>query len=164
MRLASSKIISKDQSATGRNGVSSASLLREGRPGVSRDIPIVVVLAVGFDPLLSEPRRSIQTSRGYIITTTESIHAAITAIHQGDFDLIVLGHRLPIEDQKRLTFLIRSSGCLVPVVCVTNSTGKSTEFSNGSIENDPEALLSGIAEALAGIAFKPSTAVQRRHL
>lgn len=164
MNLASSRFASRNQNATAGKSVSTVSLLREPKPRASKDLPLVVVLAVGFEPLLSEPRRSIQSSRGYIITAAESIQAAIAYIHEGDFDLVMLGRRLPLEDQQRLTFLIRSSGCLVPIICVTNAAGDSSGTSNMGIESHPEELLSGIADALAGIATKSPAVGQRRYL
>ncbi len=137
-----------------RETESSECLQRDGMIQGLTDIATVVVLAVGLDPSLTTTQRSIWRSGGYVVSETESIKEAITCIHGGDFDLVLLGHRLPLQDRERLTFLIRSAGSLVPVVCVTNSPGQSDTFANATFENDADTLLSGIAEVLAETARK----------
>ncbi len=122
---------------------------------IANDIPLAVVLAVGFDPRLLKVQRSIRASRGYEIVAAESIQKAIECIHKLDFDLVLLGRRLSLGDQGRLTFLLRSSGCRVPVICVTNSSNELDVSSSANGDSDPETLLRSIAAALAKIAGAP---------
>ena len=154
MKPASSKLTSASQIAIARRDGSPASWLPERQCHDASDGPPVVVLAVGFDPAILKVQRSSHASRGYVVAAAESIKEAITCIHELDFDVVLLGHRLSVEDQQRLTFLVRSSGCRVPVICVTSSSGQSDNSSEGNIESTPETLLIGIAEALAELAGK----------
>jgi hypothetical protein len=154
MKPASSKLTSASQTTIARRDGSPASWLPEQQCHHVSDSQPVVVLAVGFDPTLLKAQRSTQASRDYVIAAAESIKDAITCIHELNFDVVLLGQRLSVEDQQRLTFLVRSSGCRVPVICVTRSSGPTGNSSNGNIESTPETLLIGIAETLAEIAGK----------
>lgn len=111
----------------------------------------------GYRALNLRAHRFTQASRGYVIAAAESIQKAIACIHELDFDLVLLGRRLSLGDQERLTFLLRSSGCRVPVISITSSSDQSDISSDASIENNPETLLRCIAEALAEIAVEPES-------
>jgi hypothetical protein len=162
MKPASSKLTSASQIGIAHRDVSPASWLPERHCHDVSDSQPVVVLAVGFDPALLNAQSSIPASRDYVIAGTESIKEAITGVHELDFDVVLLGHQLSAVDQQRLTFLVRSSGCPVPVICVTSSSDPSVNSSEGNIESTPETLLIGIAEALAEIAGKPPKAETAR--
>jgi hypothetical protein len=56
----------------------------------------------------------------------------------GDFDLILLGN-LPVESRERLTFLVRSSGSRVPVVCIREFGHDS--FADATVRCEPDHLL-----------------------
>lgn len=163
MEPATSKLLSANRATIIREAGSSLFLRRDGYPRNPKEIPLVVMLAVGVDPsLLDSRRRSIWKSGGYLVAEANSIKNAIAFIHEGDFDLILLGHHLPIEDQERLTFLIRSCGCGVPVICVTKPFSRFQIFADATIEDNPEAFLSSITEALAEIKRKPPSIARPR--
>ena len=85
-------------------------------------MPLTVVLAVGLDWSIIKTQEPYWKSAGYIVTLADSLREAVVEFESGDFDLILFGDRLSTENQKQLTFLIRSSGSLVPVARMASST------------------------------------------
>lgn len=112
-------------------------------------MPVAVVLAVGVDSSLLVNQRLVLQSAGCYFIPARSIRDAIAQLKEGDFDLVLLGHFLPIESRERLTFLIRASGSRVPVVCVKESSSGHDSFADATIRNEPDHLLRVIGELLA---------------
>jgi len=83
-------------------------------------MPLTVVLAVGLDPSLPTAQNAVWKSAGYIVISVGTIKEAIDHFKAGDFDLVLLGNSISLENKERLTFLIRSSGSRTPVVCIAN--------------------------------------------
>jgi|ERR1700734_2923223 DNA-binding response OmpR family regulator len=110
---------------------------------------LTLILAVGMDSSLLATQRPIWQSAGYLVTPAGSIREAIIQIRDGDFDLVLLFHSIPTESRERLTFLIRSSGSRIPVVCVAESSSGHDSFADATIRNEPDSLLQGIGESLA---------------
>ena len=107
---------------------------------------ITVVLTVGLDSSLLKAQSSICESEGYIVTSTGSVKEAIERFRTGDFDIVLLGHSIPIEDRERLAFQIRASGSRTPVISMAKSTGGSDWFRDATLKSDSSALLSGAEE------------------
>jgi DNA-binding NarL/FixJ family response regulator len=82
------------------------------------------------------------------------MQAAIDDFQEGDFDLVVLSHSLPMESRERFTSLIRASGSRVPVVCTTDSSGECDAFADATIRNEPHELMRDIGKLLAKQARK----------
>jgi len=112
-------------------------------------MPLAVILAVGVDSSLLASQRPVWLSAGYYVTFAGSIREAILQFRDGDFDLIILDHSIPIESRERLTFLIRATGSQIPVVCVADSPGGHYSFADATIGNEPDDFLQVIRELLA---------------
>lgn len=126
---------------------------------------ITLVLAIGQDSTLFEAQRRVLQSAGYLVTSAWSMKAAIEEFQEGDFDLVVLSHSLPMESRSRLIRLIRASGSRVPVVCTKDSAGDFGGFADTSTEDGPLELMSEIGKVLANQARPPkaeSNVVSRR--
>ena len=78
-----------------------------------------------------------------------SIRDAIVQFRDGDFDLILLGHSLPAESREKLTFIIRSSGSQIPLVCVTDFPGDHDTFADATIRNEGDDLLRVIRDFIS---------------
>lgn len=111
-------------------------------------MPPAVVLSVGVDSSVLASQRSVWQSAGCYVTPAASIREAIVQLRDGDFDLILMGHCIPIESRERLTFLIRASRSQIPVVCVTDSPGNAS-FADATICDESDDLLRMIEELLA---------------
>lgn len=111
-------------------------------------MPITVVLAVGLDPWLLAAQGPAWRSAGYILVTATSIREAIDRFQGGDFDLVLLGKFISLEDQQRLTLLIRAAGSQTPIVSISNAPGSHDLFADATVDGDPSALLEGMGELL----------------
>ena len=96
---------------------------------------LTVIFAVGVDSTLLEARRPLWESAGYCVTSAESIREAIVQFRDSNFDVLLLGDSIPVEDPERLTFLIRASGSRIPVVCMTESPRSHNGFADATIRD-----------------------------
>jgi hypothetical protein len=129
--------------------------LRKPQPGTDLgkvSMPITVVLAVGLDSSLLTAQNSLWKPAGYVVTPAGSIREAIERFKAVDFDLVLLGHSIPIEHRERLAFLIRASGSRIPVICVADPDYDPQSFADATLKNDASALLTGMEELLANKA------------
>lgn len=67
-------------------------------------MPITVVLAVGLDAWQLTAQSPALSSAGYVVISAVSCREAIGHFRAGDFDLVMLGHSISMEDKERLTF------------------------------------------------------------
>lgn len=122
----------------------------------------IVVLAVCLDPLLPGAQELVWRSAGYFFIPAGSIKEAINHFKGGDFDLVLLGQTIPAESRERLTFLIRSTGSSVPVVCIASSSGDHDSFADATFKQETGALLTGMGELLKSKArMREAPAMQR---
>ena len=110
---------------------------------------LTVVLAVGLDSSLLANQSSVWQSAGFIVTSTGSIKDAIGHIRDGDFDLVLLGHSIPVDSRERFAFLLRAIGSRTPVVSITDSPTDGDSFADATIKNEPSNLLQSIGELMA---------------
>jgi DNA-binding response OmpR family regulator len=109
---------------------------------------LTVVLAVGLEPSLMAAQSRGWKSAGYIVQSAGSIREAIGHFRDGDFDLVLLGNSLSVENRERLTFLIRASGAQTPVVFMDNRSADLDSLADASLKNDSSEILAGLGELL----------------
>jgi DNA-binding response OmpR family regulator len=112
-------------------------------------MPLTVVLAVGLDSSLPTTQNAVWRSAGYVVTPAGSIGEAIDRFKNGDFDLVLLGQSIPAADREKLTFLIRTSGSHVPVICIGNACGDCDSYADATLKNDLGELPVALGEVLA---------------
>jgi hypothetical protein len=110
---------------------------------------IIVVLAIGLDSALLKTQSPLWRAAGYVVNVAGSIREVIDHFKAGDFDLVLLGSSIPIENRERLTFLIRSLGSHVPVAFIAESSGDSDCFADATLRTAPKELLTGMRELVA---------------
>lgn len=115
-----------------------------------------LVLSIGFDLALLDIRNQVLQSAGYIVVSAMSAEEAIHLFRDGDFDLVILCHSLPIEHCERLTRCIRNSGSRIPVAYVSGEFRQSPRFTDTTLEKTPGQFLAGIRDLLAGQNHMPS--------
>ena len=109
---------------------------------------LTVVLAVGLEPSLMAAQIRAWKSAGHIVPSAGSIREAIGHFRDGDFDLVLLGNSLSVENRERLTFLIRASGAQTPVVFMDNRSADLDSLADASLKNDSSEILAGLGELL----------------
>ena len=107
-----------------------------------------VILAVGCDPVLSDTRSQLLRNAGYIVVSTISLRKAIACFLEGDFDLVLLCHSIPVQGRERMAQLMREHASRTPIVTVATSVGQCDPFADATIESDPENLIAGLREVL----------------
>lgn len=122
-------------------------------------MPVVLILAVGQDPMVLSSRCSILRSAGYLVRPSSSIAEAIDVFEDLDLDLVLLCHSIPVEDRDRLTGVIRSTGSRIPIYTVGSA---SSDFeagrADGIVSCRPEALIRELDAVLRAV---PPTAHRR---
>lgn len=97
-------------------------------------MPIIVALAVGFDPWLFEAQRTVWQSAHCFVTAEASMTDAIDQLKNGDFDLVLLDPSIPHVERDRLIARIRASGSSIPVVCITDSPASAQHIHSPDLE------------------------------
>ena len=113
-------------------------------------MPSTLVLAVGHDPTLLETRSQILRAAGYKVVSTLSLNKSIVYFLEGDFDLVLLCHSIPVAGRERLARLMREHAPRTPIVTVVSYLGEKDPFADASVDNDPEHLVAALGEFLQG--------------
>jgi hypothetical protein len=124
------------------------------RPEVGADktsVPAPVLLCIWLEPSLLKTHLSAWKSAGCVVASASTIREAIVSIAAGDFDLVLLGDRFPVEDRERVAFLIRSTGSAVPIVCVADSCGDLGMAESATSQDAPEIHFDSITKDLVEI-------------
>lgn len=111
-------------------------------------MPYVIILAVGYDPLVLETRSRVLQSAGYLVTSVLSSKQAIAQFLEGDFDLVVLCHSIPEKERQRLVSVIREHSSRTPIIFISSGLGQRDPSADVTIESDPKDLLSGLRAVL----------------
>ena len=120
---------------------------------------LVLVLAVGQDPMVLSSRCSILRSAGYLVRSSSSIGEAIDVFEDLDLDLVLLCHSIPVQDRDRLTRVIRSTGSHIPIYTVASAASDfEVGRADGIVSSRPEALITELDAVLRTV---PSTAHRR---
>ena len=112
-------------------------------------MPLTVVLAVGLDSWLLAAHIRDWRSAGYFVVSAYSVGEAINLFNDGDFDLVVLGDSVSIENRQRLTSMIRASGSQTPMACIGDSSAAHKSLSDARLKNASSTLVAGLRELLA---------------
>jgi DNA-binding response OmpR family regulator len=105
------------------------------------------ILAVGQDPVLLKTRSQILRTEGFAVVLIFSLSQAIGYLLEGDFDLILLCHSIPVQIRERLVQRIREH-THTPIVTVAAYSGEHDSFVDATIENDPESLIADLRQVL----------------
>jgi DNA-binding response OmpR family regulator len=114
-------------------------------------MPLTVVLNVGKDFRLLEVRSLILRAAGYVVKTAVCAREAVEQFQGGDFDIVILCHSLTSEDIACLTRSIGSSNPRVPIISITDVTGRCGYSLDAELDRDASDLLRGLAELLAKV-------------
>ena len=109
---------------------------------------LTVVLAVGLEPSLIATQSRAWKSAGYIVESAGSISEAIGHFRDGDFDLVLLGNSISVENRERLPLLIRATGAQTPVFLMENRTPDLASLADAKLKSDSSEILTGLGELL----------------
>jgi CheY-like chemotaxis protein len=124
-------------------------------------MPLATILSICLDPTLLNSRSRLLQSAGYMVVSATSVQQAVSRFRNGNFDLVLLCHSIPLEDRRGLASLLRASGSITPIAVISEFADSYDEFMDVTLENNPKALLMGIRQLLAPL-YKPQP--ERRDL
>ena len=108
-----------------------------------------VVLAVGVDSSMLAAHSVEWGAAGFVVLPVTTMSEAFEHFRTGDFDLVLLGHSLPVESKERLTCLVRSSGSRTPVLAIADASDNCDTFASGTVRNDANSMLQYMGELMA---------------
>jgi CheY-like chemotaxis protein len=76
------------------------------------------ILSISYDPTLLSTRQQLLEHRGYTVVSAEGLVQAVQKFHDGEYDLVVMGHSIPHSDKEELLKVIKRQ-CPVPVIELT---------------------------------------------
>lgn len=116
-------------------------------------MPLALILAVGQDSELLDTRSYILRSAGYEVDSVMSTDQAIQRFKNGDFDLVLLCHSIPVEEREWIRATVHASSPRTPVVSIASVFWVFSEHpdlaADMTINGAPEKLLRGISDVLA---------------
>ena len=77
------------------------------------------VLSVGYDPILMPIRTLLLRHVGYKVIATSSLGDALKKIKAGGFDLLLLCHTIPPDQQETLIAALHLARLGLPFLCLT---------------------------------------------
>lgn len=75
------------------------------------------ILSITYDPSLARTREMLLAGAGFEVSTFRDLDEAITACQRISFDLIMLGHSIPLGERKRLVKQVHAQ-CAAPVLAL----------------------------------------------
>jgi len=106
----------------------------------------LVILSAGRDYDLLRLRNTVLMTRDYTVVAAMTTAEVISKFHEGDFDIVLLCHTIPLEDQKAISDAVHRTNPSTPVLAVTHS-GETSPYSDLAVENNPEAILRSVHTA-----------------
>ena len=79
------------------------------------------ILVVSYDRALLRTRAMLLRSEGYEVRMAENVTAAAEACRKASFDLVIIGHSIPSEDQVELSAIVRQECPGVPILVIIRS-------------------------------------------
>lgn len=75
------------------------------------------ILSLTYDPSLAHTREMLLTGAGFEVSTFHDVKMAIAACQSNSYDLVVLGHSIPLAERKALVQAVHSH-CAAPVLAL----------------------------------------------
>jgi DNA-binding NtrC family response regulator len=107
------------------------------------------ILSVSHDPSLAATREMLFSAAGFEVTSVSTIGEAIQLCVSGTFELVVIGHSIPLQQRELLLKEVRRQ-CAIPTLALyrvgeTQLTGADYIFDSAE---SPELLLETVIEIL----------------
>jgi len=100
------------------------------------------VLSVSYDPVLLKTREMILEKQGYIVCSVQTLEDAIQASRSKCFDVAIIGHSIPIDDQRQIASVIRQNRAASFVVALKSREGEDTPFADRAMDaHKPEQMI-----------------------
>lgn len=107
------------------------------------------ILSISYDGPLLVTRQMLLQAYGYEVTSAEGFAEALEHCNEGEqFDLVIMGHSIPLKDKRQIIVHIRKCGP-VPVLSLLRSGEAPLPEANASVEpNDPKKLVAAVRQLI----------------
>jgi CheY-like chemotaxis protein len=119
-------------------------------------MPRNAILSAGRDRPLLFTRNRVLEEAGYSVTPATTAAETVERFFEGDFDLIILCHSIPIEERERIATLAHNHSPSTPVIVLADLPTRRFEFGDMTVDSDAVSLLQCVPKALQlGAERKP---------
>lgn len=107
------------------------------------------ILSISYDTALLETRRLVLEGAGYEVTSAWSFKPAFELCKSHDFDLVIVGHSIPVNDKASMLAAVRRNSN-VPVLSIRKEMEEPLRGADASVFGleGPKVLLEAVKEAL----------------
>jgi CheY-like chemotaxis protein len=105
----------------------------------------LVILSVGRDPNLLRSRNQVLESSGSMVVSARSASEALEKFRDEAFDLVLICHTLPTEEQNAIRRRIHAKSHSTRVLTVVPAY-EGDDPNVDTVPNTPEALIAAVAE------------------
>ncbi len=119
------------------------------------------ILSAGRDRPLLFTRNRVLEEAGYIVTATSTAAETVEKFFDGDFDLVILCHSIPLEERERVATLVHMHSPSTPVIVLADLPTRRFTFGDLTVDSDANSLLQSLPVALAMAAAKRPPSVLR---
>jgi hypothetical protein len=106
----------------------------------------LLILSAGRDAVLLDTRNRVMRSAGHIVVAALDHASLVESFLNGDFDVLVLCHSIPLAERKQVAALARTHSPLTPVLMVSDADGPPLPFGK-TVANEPVTLLNELRRA-----------------
>jgi hypothetical protein len=119
------------------------------------------ILSAGRDRPLLFTRNRVLEEAGYNVIATSTAADTVEKFFDGDFDLIILCHSIPLEERERIATLVHMHSPSTPVIVLADLPTRRYTFGDLTVDSDATSLLQSLPVALAMAAAKRPPAALR---
>ncbi len=117
------------------------------------------VLSISYDPVLLNTRGMILRQEGYEVESAQTLQEAVELSRSTRFDVVIIGHSIPAEDQQHMAEEVRKNCPGVLVIALRRRDGERLPFADRALEPyKPEEMVRELrvmlGEANSGRSFR----------
>lgn len=99
------------------------------------------ILSVSYDAVLMRTRQMMFERAGHTVVSSSSLSESLAHCAAGGFDILILGHSLPVFDKQELAAAFKHN-CRAPIISLSRTIAdRPTEGADFHIEPHPEGLM-----------------------
>ncbi len=110
------------------------------------------VLSVSYDLALLKTREMILERQGYAVYSVHTLDDAIQAARNECFDVAIIGHSIPVEDQRQIATMIRQNRAAPFVVALTSREREATPYADRAWNaHEPEEMVAELKRMFSDV-------------
>jgi DNA-binding response OmpR family regulator len=104
------------------------------------------ILSISYDEALLQTRAMLLRGQGFDVVSAKGFSAALSACETGSFDLVILGHSIPQEDQQQIIKQLRAV-CGTPILALRRPNESALGHAEYNLESgDPKEFINHVQQ------------------